>query len=73
MGTNASLAAEARAALARRSMTQTELARTTGRSRPYWQSRLAGRVPMTVDDLDAISRATGTPLSTLLDPIGRAS
>lgn len=44
MGTNESVAAEARAALARRNMTQSRLAEITGRSRPYWQKRLSGAV-----------------------------
>lgn len=66
MGTNASVSAEARAALARAQMTQTDLAEATGRSRPYWQKRLAGAVSMTVDDLEAVAAATGTPLASLL-------
>lgn len=66
MGTNASVAAEARAALARAAMTQTELAEATGRSRPYWQKRLAGKQPFTINDLDALAAATGTPLADLL-------
>lgn len=66
MGTNESVAAEARAALARAAMTQMQLAEATGRSRPYWQKRLSGAVSMTLDDLNAVSRATGTPLRLLL-------
>lgn len=66
MSTNLAVAAEARAALARRGMTQTELAEATGRSRPYWQKRLSGAVSMTLDDLNAVARATGTPLAALL-------
>ena len=66
MGTNESVAAEARAALARAAMTQMQLAEATGRSRPYWQKRLSGAVSMTLDDLNAVAAATGTPLAALL-------
>lgn len=66
MGTNESVAAEARAALARAAMTQMQLAEATGRSRPYWQKRLSGIVSMTIDDLNAVASATGTPLRLLL-------
>lgn len=66
MSTNVAVAAEARAALARQGMTQTDLAEATGRSRPYWQKRLAGAVSMTLDDLEAVATATGTPLAALL-------
>lgn len=66
MGTNESVAAEARAALARAAMTQMQLAEATGRSRPYWQKRLSGAVSMTLDDLNAVASATGTPLRLLL-------
>jgi len=59
-------AAEARAALARCDMTQSDLAAATGRSRPYWQKRLAGSVSMTLDDLDMVARATGTTVAALL-------
>ena len=64
--TNESVAAEARAALARAAMTQMQLAEATGRSRPYWQKRLSGIVSMTIDDLNAVASATGTPLAALL-------
>lgn len=43
-----------------------QLAEATGRSRPYWQKRLSGAVSMTLDDLNAVARATGTPLAALL-------
>lgn len=66
MSTNLAVAAEARAALARAAMTQMQLAEATGRSRPYWQKRLSGAVSMTLDDLNAVARATGTPLRLLL-------
>lgn len=66
MNTSHSVAAEARAALARAQMTQTDLAAATGRSRPYWQKRLAGSVSLSIDDLSLIAEATGTPLADLV-------
>lgn len=66
MSTTEAVAAEARAALARRSMTQAQLAEATGKSRPYWQKRLSGAVSMTLDDVATIASATGTPVSDLL-------
>lgn len=66
MSTTEAVAAEARAALARRNMTQSRLAEITGRSRPYWQKRLSGAVSMTLDDVATIASATGTPVSDLL-------
>lgn len=66
MSTNLAVAAEARAALARRGMTQTQLAEATGRSRPYWQKRLAGIVSMTIDDLAAVADATATTVAALI-------
>lgn len=66
MGTNASVAAEARAALARANMTQTDLAAASGRSRPYWQKRLTGAVSLSIDDLSAVAEATGTPVTDLM-------
>lgn len=66
MSTRNAVAGEARAALARGGITQSELAEATGRSRTYWQKRLSGGHPLTIDDLDAIASATGTPLADLL-------
>lgn len=66
MGTRNAVAGEARAALARAGLTQQQLADRTGRSRPYWQKRLSGAFALTIDDLDAIAAATGTPLADLL-------
>lgn len=66
MSTTEAVAAEARAALARRSMTQAQLAEATGKSRPYWQSRLAGKRAMTLDDLAAVADATATTVAALI-------
>lgn len=66
MSTNLAVAAEARAALARANMTQTDLAAASGRSRPYWQKRLTGAVSLSIDDLSAVAEATGTPLADLV-------
>lgn len=59
-------AAEARAALARASMTIAGLARATGTSHGYWSKRLTGAIPMTVDDLTAIAAHTGVPVESLV-------
>lgn len=60
------VAAEVRAALARRQITQTALAAATGRSQAYWSRRLTGDRPLTIDDLSAIADLTAVPLSSLL-------
>lgn len=59
-------AGEARAALARASVTQTALAEATGRSQAYWSRRLLGEIPMDVTDLSAVADITGTPLADLV-------
>lgn len=62
-----SVAAEVRAALARRQITQTTLAEVTGRSQAYWSRRLSGRTPMTVADLSDIADIANVPLASLLE------
>lgn len=62
-----SVAAEVRAALARRQITQTTLAEATGRSQAYWSRRLSGRTPMTVADLSDIADIAHVPLASLLE------
>jgi len=65
-----SVAAEVRAALARRQITQTTLAEVTGRSQAYWSRRLSGRIPMSVDDLSVVAEIAAVPLASFL---GRAA
>lgn len=60
------VAAEARAALARHKITQTALAHATGRSQAYWSKRLTGAQAMTVDDLAAVAEVTGVDMASLL-------
>jgi len=62
-----SVAAEVRAALARRQITQTTLAEVTGRSQAYWSRRLSGRQPMSVDDLSTVAEIAAVPLASFLD------
>lgn len=62
-----SVAAEVRAALARRQITQTTLAEVTGRSQAYWSRRLSGRIPMSVDDLSVVAEIAAVPLASFLD------
>lgn len=59
-------AAEARAALARLRITQTDLADRTGRSQTYWSRRLSGVMAMSLDDLNVISQVTGVPVTDLV-------
>jgi transcriptional regulator with XRE-family HTH domain len=60
------VAAEARAALARCKITQTALAEATGRSQAYWSKRLTGAQAMTVDDLAAVAELAGVDIGSLL-------
>lgn len=62
-----SVAAEVRAALARRQITQTTLAEVTGRSQAYWSRRLSGRQPMSVADLTTVADLAAVPLASLLE------
>ena len=63
---NERVAGEVRAALARAQVTQTALAEQTERSQTYWSRRLSGDIPLDVDDLAAVSAATGVPLAALV-------
>jgi len=66
MSNSQAVAAEARAALARAQVTQTNLAEATGRSQGYWSKRLSGKQPLDVEDLSAISRLTGVAVARLI-------
>lgn len=56
----------ARAALGGARISVSELVRRTGRSRNYWEPRLDGTAPMTVEDLLAISDETGVAVTDLV-------
>lgn len=68
------VAAEVRAALARRQITQTSLAQTTGRSQAYWSRRLNGRAALSMDDLSVIATVAGVSIADLVtEPTAAAS
>lgn len=60
------VAAEVRAALARRRMSAVALAAAMGRSRSYLSRRLTGETALDTDDLDAIAHLVGVPLVELI-------
>lgn len=61
------VAAEVRAALARRQVTQTTLAEATNRSQAYWSRRLSGDHTLSVADLAAVADVLGVPVRTFFD------
>jgi transcriptional regulator with XRE-family HTH domain len=65
---NAIAVAEIRGELARRRMTQVELAAASGLGEVPLNRRLRGHVPLSLPDVDAIAAALGVPPSALLDP-----
>jgi transcriptional regulator with XRE-family HTH domain len=56
-----------RAELARRGMTQNDMARILGCSQGHISARMAGRAPWRVSDLAKIARYMGVPLAVILD------
>lgn len=60
------VAAEVRAAMARRNCTQAELAAALNLSQPSVSVRLTGQQPWTVDELAAAARYLGTSLADLV-------
>jgi transcriptional regulator with XRE-family HTH domain len=61
-----SVADNVRAAMARRRITQSDLATALGVSQPAVSARLAGRTPFTVAELATAARVVDVPLSQLL-------
>jgi len=59
---------EIRAEMARQRLSQMQLAERCKRSQPWLSRRLAGEVPLTLDDLDVIAVALGVPAIRLLWP-----
>lgn len=56
------VAAEVRAALARRKIPAYKLSDQLGMTRGYWAPRVAGKQPFTVDDLAQIASLLGVPI-----------
>ncbi len=52
--------------MARRSMSQTQIAERLGISQPAVSARLLGRTPFDVNELVAIAEVLGVPVSTLI-------
>lgn len=57
-GLKESVAAEVRAALARRKIPVTRLPAMIGKSQSYWDRRVGGKIPFDVEDLALIARVT---------------
>lgn len=57
------VAREVRAELARQQISGSGLAKTIGRSQSFVQRRLKGEAPFNVEELDAIAKILGVPLS----------
>lgn len=60
------VAANVRAEMARRSVTQSDLALTMGRSQHFVSRRLLGKVPFDIDELDQIASQLGVDLADLI-------
>ena len=67
------VAEEARALMARRRVSQTDLAAATSTTQPYWSRRLTGAVALDVDDLAALAAFLDVPVTDLLAPLGARS
>lgn len=57
-----------RAELARIRLTQSELARQLGYTKPRLWRRMTGRIPFTVSELKAIAAVIGCPPERLINP-----
>jgi transcriptional regulator with XRE-family HTH domain len=65
---NRRIADAVRAELARRRLSQAELARQLGYTKPRLWRRMTGRIPFTVAELEAIASVLGCPLERLWKP-----
>jgi transcriptional regulator with XRE-family HTH domain len=63
------LAEEIRALLARRRVSQVDLAARFGTSQTYWSRRIVGRVPFGIDDLAALAGYLEVPIAELVAPL----
>ena len=71
---SAATGANVRAEMARRQITQMELARQLGLSQAAISARIKGRTPFDINELTAIARVLDVPLDALLpDPEPAAS
>jgi len=66
------VAAEVRAAMARRQISQQALADAVGWTQAYLARRLVGRVPFDVSDLEKLGEFLDVPVTSFL-PVKRAS
>ncbi len=57
--------ANVRAEMARRGITQTQLAEQIGRSQPQLSKRLAGAIPFDINELTAVADALSVPIEKL--------
>lgn len=65
--------ANVKAEMARRGITQTDLASALGITQPQVSARLRGRVAFDVNELHAVSAFLGVPVATLLEGAGAAA
>lgn len=66
---DAIIAGEVRAELARRQISQVDLAKTIGVTRAYLKRRLAGQTAWSANDLAAIAHAIGVTIASLVGPV----
>lgn len=57
--------ANVRAEMARRGITQTQLAEQIGRSQPQLSKRLTGAIPFDINELTAVAEALSVPIEKL--------
>lgn len=69
----AAVAAEVRAEVARKQISQEKLAERVGCSRPYLQRRLTGTTPFDVAELALVAEALGVPMTQFLPEEVRAA
>lgn len=65
---NDSVAAEVRVHMARRQLSQLDLAVALGWSQPYLSRRLTGAVPWSTDDIERIAKELDIPVHELVSP-----
>lgn len=68
---NETLAAEIRAELARRDVTQSDFAKKVGWSPAYFSRRMNGEVPFDADEIDLIALELGMRRDQLTNPVRR--
>mgnify|MGYP002737470240 CR=1 FL=1 len=63
------VAGNVRAELARRGISQAELAVKLNRSQPFVSRRILGKVPFNIEDLSDIARILDIPMALLVDGV----